>query len=94
MRKYELMTIFPLDEDKYKKGSDAVRAVLSQFGAEIEKEEPVGDRDLTYVVKKQKRGRFVLFNIKVNPGKLVEIDTQFKLNPELIKYMFVQIEEK
>ena len=88
------MTIFPLDEDKYKKGSDAVRAVLSQFGAEIEKEEPFGDRDLTYVVKKQKRGRFVLFNIKVNPGKLVEIDTQFKLNPELIKYMFVQIEEK
>ena len=94
MRKYELMAIFPLDEDKYKKGSDAVRAVLSQFGAEIEKEEPFGDRDLTYVVKKQKRGRFVLFNIKVNPGKLVEIDTQFKLNPELIKYMFVQIEEK
>ena len=94
MRKYELMTIFPLDEDKYKKGSDAVRAVLSQFGAEIEKEEPFVDRDLTYVVKKQKRGRFVLFNIKVNPGKLVEIDTQFKLNPELIKYMFVQIEEK
>ena len=94
MRKYELMTIFPLDEDKYKKGSDAVRAVLSQFGAEIEKEESFGDRDLTYVVKKQKRGRFVLFNIKVNPGKLVEIDTQFKLNPELIKYMFVQIEEK
>ena len=94
MRKYELMTIFPLDEDKYKKGSDAVRAVLSQFGAEIEKEEPFGDRDLTYVLKKQKRGRFVLFNIKVNPGKLVEIDTQFKLNPELIKYMFVQIEEK
>ncbi|MGN0732495.1 MAG: 30S ribosomal protein S6 [Treponema sp.] len=94
MRKYELMTIFPLDEDKYKKGSDAVRTVLSQFGAEIEKEEPFGDRDLTYVVKKQKRGRFVLFNIKVNPGKLVEIDTQFKLNPELIKYMFVQIEEK
>ena len=94
MRKYELMTIFPLDEDKSKKGLDAVRAVLSQFGAEIEKEEPFGDRDLTYVVKKQKRGRFVLFIVKVNPGKLVEIETQFKLNAELLKYMFVQIEEK
>lgn len=94
MRKYELMTIFPLDEDKYKKGSDAVKSVLSQFGAEIEKEEPFGDRDLTYVVKKQKRGRFVLFNIKANPGKLVEIETQFKLNTDLVKYMFVQIEEK
>lgn len=94
MRKYELMTIFILDEEKYKKGSDAVRAVLSQFGAEIEKEEPFGDRDLTYTVKKQKRGRFVLFTIKANPAKLVEIDKQFKLNQELVKYMFVQIEEK
>ncbi|MBQ0003628.1 MAG: 30S ribosomal protein S6 [Treponema sp.] len=94
MRKYELMTIFPLDEDKYKKGSDAVKSVLSQFGAEIEKEEPFGDRDLTYEVKKQKRGRFVLFNIKVNPGKVVDIDTQFKLNADLLKFMFVQVEEK
>lgn len=94
MRKYELMTIFPLDEDKYKKGSDAVKSVLSQFGAEIEKEEPFGDRDLTYEVKKQKRGRFVLFTVKVNPGKIVDIDKQFKLNADLVKYMFVQIEEK
>lgn len=94
MRNYELMTIFPLEEDKYKKGLDAVKAILSQFGAEIVKEEPFGDRDLTYVVKKQKRGRFVLLNVKLNPAKIVEIDTQFKLNNELIKYMFVQIEEK
>lgn len=94
MRNYELMTIFPLEEDKYKKGSESVKSVLSQFGAEIVKEEPFGDRDLTYVVKKQKKGRFVLFNIKVNPAKLVEIDTQFKLNNELIKFMFVQVEEK
>ncbi len=94
MRKYELMTIFPLDEDMYKKGLDNVKSVLSQFGAEIEKEEPFGDRDLTYVVKKQKRGRFILFIIKVNPAKIVEIDNQFKLNNELIKHMFVLVEEK
>ncbi|MBR5934445.1 MAG: 30S ribosomal protein S6 [Treponema sp.] len=94
MRKYELMTIFILDEDKYKRGSDAVKATLSQFGAEIEKEEPFGDRDLTYEVKKQKRGRFVLFNIKANPAKISDIDEQFKLNADLIKYMFVQVEEK
>ncbi len=94
MRKYELMTIFPLDEEKSKKGAEDVRAILSQFGAEIEKEEPFGDRDLTYEVKKQKKGRFVLFNIKSNPGKLVDIDAQFKLNTNLLKFMFVQVEEK
>ncbi|MBR7080859.1 MAG: 30S ribosomal protein S6, partial [Treponema sp.] len=63
MRKYELMTIYPVEDDKYKAGIEALRADLAKFGAEIEKEEPFGDRDLTYVVKKQKRGRFVLLNI-------------------------------
>lgn len=93
MRKYELMTIFPLDEDRSKKGLEAVRQVLSQFGAEIAKEEPFGDRDLTYEIKKQKKGRFVLMNVNVNPGKIAEISTQLKLNNDLLKYMFVLIEE-
>ena len=94
MRKYELITIYPVEDEKYNAGLAAVKADLAKFGAEIEKEEPFGDRDLTYVVKKQKRGRFVLFNVKVNPAKIVEIETQFKLNDDLIKHMFVAVEEK
>ena len=88
------MTIFPLDEDKFKTGSESVRATLAQFGAEIEKEEPYGDRDLTYEVKKQNRGRFVLFTIKVNPSKVTEIDQQFKLNTNLLKFLFVKLDSK
>jgi len=94
MRKYELMTVFPLDEEKSKKGADDVRSVLSEFGAEIEKEEPFGDRDLTYEIKKQKRGRFILFTMKLNPAKIVEINKQFKLNTNMLKYLFVKLDEK
>lgn len=94
MRKYELMTIHPLEEDKYKAGLEALKADLAKFGAEIEKEEPYGDRDLTYEVKRQKRGRFVLLTIKANPSKIVEMDAQFKFNNNLLKYLFVLVEEK
>lgn len=93
MRKYELMTIFPLDEERSKKGLETVRQVLSTFGAEIAKEEPFGDRDLTYEIKKQKKGRFVLMNVNANPAKIADISAQFKLNNDLLKYMFVLIEE-
>lgn len=93
MRKYELMTIYPLEEDKYKAGLEALKADLAKFGAEIEKEEPYGDRDLTYEVKRQKRGRFVLLTIKANPSKIVEMDAQFKFNNNLLKYLFVLVEE-
>ena len=94
MRKYELMTIFPLDEEKSKRGAEEVRSALKNFGAEIEDEKLFGDRDLTYEVKKQKRGRFILFTVKINPNKISEIDGTFKLQSELLKYLFVKIEEK
>ena len=93
MRKYELMTIFPAEEEKYNAGLTSLRSTLSEFGVEIEKEEPFGDRDLCYEVKKQKRGRFLLLIIKANPAKIVEINRQFKLNTELLKCMFVKIDD-
>ncbi len=94
MRQYELMTIYPLEDEKFKNGSELLRSDLAEFGVEIEKEEPFGDRDLTYEVKKNRRGRFVLLHIKANPAKIAEMDKKFKLNVNLLKYLFVAVEEK
>ena len=93
MRKYELMTVFSTEEDKFKAASDAVRSVLANFGAKIDKEESYGDRDLTYVIEKQKRGRFVLFTVSANTAKITEIESQFKLTQNLLKWLFVKIED-
>ena len=94
MKKYELMAIFPLEDEKSKKGADDVKGTLTKFGAEIEEEKQFGDRDLTYEIKKQKRGRFILFTMKLNPSKIAEIDKEFKINMNLLKYQFVRIDEK
>ena len=94
MKKYELMTIFPLEEEKSKKGAEDVKGTLTKFGAEIEDEKQFGDRDLTYEIKKQKRGRFILFTMKLNPSKITEIDKEFKINMNLLKFQFVRIDEK
>ncbi|GMO58215.1 MAG: 30S ribosomal protein S6 [Treponemataceae bacterium] len=93
MKKYELMMIFPLEESTSKEAVDAAKKVLAENGVEIEKEEPFGDRDLSYEVKKHKRARFVLFVLKANPAKIVEIDSRFKLITNIIKFMFVRIDE-
>lgn len=90
MNNYELMTIFPCEEEKSKAGLETLRAVLADFGASIDKEEPFGDRDLTYEINKYKRGHFVLFNLKCSPAKISSIDRQFKLNANLLKYLFIK----
>lgn len=93
MKKYELMAIYPLEDEKLKKSAEDLKSTLSKFGAEIEEEKSIGDRDLTYEIKKQKKGRFVLYILKLNPAKIVEIQNEFKINANLLKYQFVKIGE-
>jgi small subunit ribosomal protein S6 len=94
MRKYELMTIFPVEEELFKAGLDSTKEVLTEFGVEIEKEDPWGERDLAYEVQKRRRGRYVLLLLRANPAKLSEIDRRFKLNANLLRYLFVRLDEK
>ena len=93
MRQYELTVIFPLEEDQYKAGRETVLADLAAQGAEILKTDETGDRDLAYEINKRKRGRYVLFVLKVDPAKITALDKVFKLNSNLLRYLFVKIEE-
>jgi small subunit ribosomal protein S6 len=93
MRRYELTVIFPMEEDQHRAGREQLLSDLSANGAEIEKTDEMGDRDLAYEIKKKTRGRYVLFTIKSDPSKITVLDRIFKLNANLLKYLFVRIEE-
>jgi small subunit ribosomal protein S6 len=93
MRQYELTVIFPLEEDQHKLGREQFLTDLSNNGVEIVKTDELGDRDLAYEVKKRRRAKYVLFTIKADPEKIVVLDRIFKLNANLLKYLFVKMEE-
>ena len=93
MRRYELTVIFPPEEDQNAAGREHLMNDLSANGVEIEKTDETGERDLAYEIKKRKRGKYVLFTIKADPSKIIVMDRVFKLNPHLLKYLFVRIEE-
>jgi len=48
---------------------------------------------LTNEIKKVKRGKYVLFIITADPAKITVLDRIFKLNVNLLKYLFVRKEE-
>ncbi|MEL3906024.1 MAG: 30S ribosomal protein S6 [Treponema sp.] len=93
MRKYELMTVFSVEEDQFKQGIEEVRTVLGTFNVQIDSEDAFGDRELTYEIKKKTKGRYVLFNIHAEPDKIVEIDRKFKLNQTLLTFLFIRVDE-
>jgi len=92
MRQYELTAIFPLEEDQYKAGRAQVENDLGAAGAEILRADEKGDRDLAYEIKKRKRGRYVLFSVKTGQEKIAALDKAFRLNGNLLKYLFVRLE--
>jgi len=93
MRRYELTVIFPLEEDQHRAGREQLLSDLATNGVEVEKTDEIGDRDLAYEVKKRKRGKYVLLTIKSDPAKITVLDRIFKLNSNLLKFLFVRNEE-
>ncbi|MDR0910063.1 MAG: 30S ribosomal protein S6 [Spirochaetaceae bacterium] len=93
MRLYELTTVYPLEEDQYQAGRDQVLADLAAQGVEIVKTGDPIDRDLAYEVQKRRRARYVLYNLNIEPEKITLLDRSFKLNANLLKYLFVRVEQ-
>ncbi|MDR1586509.1 MAG: 30S ribosomal protein S6 [Treponema sp.] len=93
MRQYELTVIFPQEDDQHKAGREQILADLAANGVEIEKTDEIGDKNLAYEIKKRKVGKYVLFTIKTDPVKITALDRIFKLNANLLKYLFVKVEE-
>jgi len=82
-----------VEEDIYKPGMEALHSILADFGVQIISEEPFGDRDLAYEIKKKRKGRYVLFNIEADPSKMIELDKKFKLITQMLAYLFIRVEQ-
>jgi small subunit ribosomal protein S6 len=93
MRQYELVTILRTEEEAIRQGKETVKNVLTANGAEIAKEDDMGDRELAYLIGKNKRGHYFLFNINLDQQKIPAIEKMLKLDANVIKYLFVRKEE-
>lgn len=93
MRTYEVVFIFRHENDSFTKGLEFVRNELKSNGANILKEEDMGERTLAYPIKKQDRGHYVLFNTEFAPEKVAEVDKIFKLQTEILKFLFIVQED-
>lgn len=92
MRKYELMTVFPVEDAVFQPGIEELRSILKSFNVNVTSEEPFGDRDLCYEIRRNKKGRYILFNIEADPSCMIELNKRFKLVPQILTYLFVRLD--
>jgi small subunit ribosomal protein S6 len=96
-RAYELTFIVRLDgvdEALLNSTVDQVRAwVEADELGQVTRIDRWGRRKMAYEIDKQREGFYVLFEAKIEPRALMELERNLNLSPYILRYLFVRTDE-
>ena len=94
MNKYESVIIInpSADEDKVKALIDKFSDLINKQG-KVEKVDTLGKRKLAYEVKKNKEGIYVVIYFEAEPTLIAELERNYRITDEVIKFIVVKCEE-
>lgn len=90
MKTYEAVVIFTSDENQLREGREFLKKEFESTGVKVAKEDDMGDRILSYQVRKNDRGHYFLYTIESPPEPIKTLSKSMKLRPEILKFMFVR----
>jgi small subunit ribosomal protein S6 len=73
--------------------ADELTNILAEGGGKVTKRESWGLRSLTYRIKKNRKGHYVLFNIDAPPAAINEYERRMRINEDVLRYLTVRVEE-
>lgn len=95
MNKYESVVIInpAIDEEAVKALTENYTAMINNDG-KIEKVDILGKKKLAYEVKKNKEGYYAIFYFEANPELITELERNFRISDDVIKFMTINVNEK
>lgn len=92
MRAYEALYVMrpSYEEDAYKEFIEKYNALIQANGGEVTKVEPWGKRRLAYEIDKVREGYYVLVLFNGDSQLPAELERNFKINDEILRYMVVK----
>ena len=94
MKNYESVVIINPTVDE-----EGVKSLVAKFtdlintDGKVEKVDDLGKRKLAYEVKKQKEGYYQVFNFEANPELIKELERNYRITDEIIKFMTIKVDE-
>ena len=73
--------------------ADSFKHIVEDGGGQVTKKEYWGLRNLTYRIKKNRKGHYVLFNIDGPPVAVLEMERQMRINEDVIRYLTLRVDE-
>ena len=94
MNKYESVIIInpSVDEDKVKELTTKFTDMINEDG-KVEKVDNLGKKKLAYPVKKNAEGYYVVFYFTANPSIIAELERNYRITDDVIKFMTINVNE-
>lgn len=95
MNKYESIVIISQNVEE-----EGIKSLISRFTDLINTEGKVSDvvemgkRKLAYEIKKNKEAFYVLFNFEAKPELIAELERNYRITDEIIKFIVVRKDEE
>ncbi|MCL1785781.1 MAG: 30S ribosomal protein S6 [Alphaproteobacteria bacterium] len=92
---YESVLVFRQDltdaqvKDKAQKFTD----IIKELGGRVASSEFWGLKNLAYVIRKNKKAHYVLFNVEMPGEALSEFERRERIDEDLIRFLNVRVEE-
>ena len=94
MNKYESVIIINPNVEE-----EGIKSLISRFTdlinneGSVEKVTEMGRKKLAYEIQKNKEGYYVVFNFEAKPELIAELERQYRITDEVMKFMVVKEEE-
>jgi small subunit ribosomal protein S6 len=91
VRTYEIMLILPPDGDDRGVGgvTDRISAIVGERGGEVRRVDRWGKRRLTYEIRRQTEGFYVIVECGADPSIVKELDRVLTLADEVLRFKIV-----
>jgi small subunit ribosomal protein S6 len=73
--------------------AESYAAVVAEHGGEVTKNEYWGLRNLSYRIKKNRKGHYLHLNLKAPAAAIDELERQERLSDDVIRYLTVKVDE-
>lgn len=94
MRKYELVCIVhpDLDEAGFTGIVEKIKGWVIETSGSVDKVEIWGRKRLAYLIKKQREGQYVLFNLGLDPSATAPLEKNLRFLEPVIRYMLIAVD--
>jgi small subunit ribosomal protein S6 len=71
--------------------TDTFTQLVGDNGGEVKKREYWGLRNLSYRMRKNRKGHYVLLNIAGPPAAIAELERTMRINEDVIRYLTIRV---